>query len=295
MGMIIDEFGEVPFSVLDTKQGRWQKNKQKWKKLGIVGEVGRKVSTYRLNNKGDDISSTPYTSIFDPFLCELMYNWFNIPGGSVLDPFAGGPTRGVVSEKLGYPYTGFDIREEQIDSNIENSKLIGVNPKYICSDSNNIKDYIPEGSMDMVFTCPPYFDLEVYSDDPKDISNMNISDFKSSYKSIIRKCAESLKPNRFAVIVVGDVRGKDGMYINLIDYTKQCFLDTGMGVYNEIILLDQLTSAALRISGNMRSRKVVKVHQNILVFYKGSDHKDIKFDFNEKIISGLTETRLEDW
>ncbi|HXF87125.1 MAG TPA: hypothetical protein VNK48_02075 [Xanthobacteraceae bacterium] len=41
------------------------------------------------------------TSIFDPVLCEIAYRWFCPPGGSVLDPFAGGSVRGIVASRLG--------------------------------------------------------------------------------------------------------------------------------------------------------------------------------------------------
>lgn len=40
-----------------------------------------------------EVASTG-TSIFDPVICEIAYRWFCPPGGTVLDPFAGGSVRG---------------------------------------------------------------------------------------------------------------------------------------------------------------------------------------------------------
>lgn len=68
----------------------------------------------------------------------------------------------------------------------------------------------------MIFSCPPYADLEVYSDDPRDLSNMNKEEFLNAYKTIIQKSSSLLKENRFAVFVIGEVRGKNGAYYNFV-------------------------------------------------------------------------------
>ena len=43
-----------------------------------------------------------------------------------------------------------------------------------------------------------------------------------------------------------------------------------MHLYNDMILADPIGSAGLRARKTFRNRKVVKVHQNILCFYKGN-------------------------
>lgn len=53
-----------------------------------------------------------------------------------------------------------------------------------------------------------------------------------------------------------------------------------MSLYNEIILIETGASTALRAGRYMESRKVAKMHQNILVFYKG-DPKEIKKNFKK--------------
>ena len=55
------------------------------------------------------------TSIFDPVLTELSYRWFNIEGGRILDPFAGGSVRGIVAAKLNMPYVGNDLSEAKLE------------------------------------------------------------------------------------------------------------------------------------------------------------------------------------
>lgn len=210
------------------------------------------------------------TSIFDPVLCEVVYNWFCPEGGIVFDPFAGGSVRGVVAEMLGRYYIGIDLSEKQVDANQMNADKLGVAPAWHCDDSRNMDAYIPDGSADLVFSCPPYHNLEKYSDHPLDLSNMSYSDFIAAYGEIIAKSCEKLKDNRFAVFVVGDIRDKHGAYRDFVGETKRLFMDQGLCLYNENILLEQYGTAPMRASTVFGARrKTVKVHQYVLIFYKG--------------------------
>ncbi len=271
--LLRDKFIEPPFSVLDTKGGNWQKRKRQWKTLGIQSEIGRNVKTFGKftpnqgkKNRFDKIS----TSIFDPALCEIMYHWFCPENGEILDCFAGGSVRGIVANKLGYNYTGIDIRIEQIESNRQQALEIlpvGNQPNWYVGDSNVVLNDFNK-KFDMLFSCPPYSDLEVYSDLDGDISNMSYIEFMKSYKQIIEKSCNLLKSGSFACFVVGEVRDKKGNYIGFVPDTINSFLECGMNFYNEAILLDQLGTACMRANGNMKKQKLVKIHQNILIFKK---------------------------
>lgn len=219
------------------------------------------------------------TSIFDPVLCEIIYNWYCPSSGIVFDPFAGGSVRGVIAEMLGLPYIGIDLSQRQVDANQMNADLFGVCPAWHCDDSRNMDAYIPDGSADLVFSCPPYHNLEKYSNHPQDLSNMNYADFCKAYGEIIAGACRKLKENRFAVFVVGDIRDSKGAYRDFLGLTKRLFMDNGLSLYNESILLEQYTTAPMRAGKQFSaSRKTVKVHQNVLVFYKG-DIKQIKHNF----------------
>jgi DNA modification methylase len=263
-----DTFIEPPFSVLDTKSGNWQRRKKLWSYLGIKSEVGRDVH-YKYGFSGKH-KEKDRTSIFDPALCEVLYKWFCNDGGKILDPFAGGSVRGIVANKLGYKYTGIDIRQEQIDSNREQGlDILEVDnqPNWYCGDSNEVLNGFNK-EFDFVFSCPPYADLEVYSDLDGDISNKPYNEFLNLYESIIEKSSKLLKKDGLACFVVGEVRDKKGNYIGFVPDTIKAFEKCGMKFYNEAILLNAIASASMRANGNMKSKKLVKVHQNILVFKK---------------------------
>jgi hypothetical protein len=225
-----------------------------------------------------NVSEQSGTSIFDPVLCELAYRWFIRQNGKILDPFAGGSVRGVVASKLGYEYTGIDLRPEQIAANEQQAKDITPDklPIWITGDSQNVKELAP-GEYDFIFSCPPYFDLELYSDDKADLSNAgNYDDFIKVYRDIIAGCVSMLKDNCFACFVVGDIRDKKGFYRNFPADTIQAFEDAGMTLYNEAILVTAVGSLPIRVGRQFQSgRKLGKTHQNVLVFYKG-DPKEIK-------------------
>ncbi|HMT72402.1 MAG TPA: class I SAM-dependent methyltransferase [Saprospiraceae bacterium] len=277
--LLRDKFIEPPFSVLDSKSGNWNKRRNKWKALGIKSELGRldaktKNGNYNrlIKNAGHKGHTHTDTSIFDPALAELIYHWFCPEGGLILDPFAGGSVRGIVANYLGFKYTGIDIRQEQIESNREQAlNILPVNnqPQWYVGDSNEVLDIKFNHKFDLIFSCPPYADLEVYSTLKGDISNMNYQDFLVAYKSIIVKAVAHLKKGGFACFVVGEVRDKKGNYIGFVPDTIKAMEDAGLKYYNECIYLNGLAGACLtagRIMGI--SKKVKKVHQNVIIFRK---------------------------
>jgi DNA modification methylase len=275
--LLRDKFIEPPFTVLDCKGGNWQKRKRKWIARGLKSEIGREAKAFNLSNwvneksfNGDKLKSD--VSIFDPVLCEVLYHWFCPDGGTILDPFAGGSVRGIVANYLGYKYSGIDIRQEQVDSNREQAidiLPIENQPQWYVGDSNKLLDDNWNTKFDMVMSCPPYADLEVYSDLEGDISNKPYKQFLELYESIIAKSCKLLKVGGYACFVVGEVRDKNGFYIGFVPDTIKAFEKCGMKFYNEAILLQSgLGAAGMRANGNMKSQKLVKVHQNILVFKK---------------------------
>lgn len=281
-----ERFIVPPFSVLDTRQGYWQERKRQWISEGIESNKGRSQNLTFAIDKTDYMKTgckgvAVQTSIFDPVLCEIMYKWFNVNNGLIYDCFAGGSVRGIIAEILGYKYKGIDLRQEQISENKRQAASIGVSPEWFCDDSLNADKYIDDSSADMIFTCPPYADLEVYSDDKRDISNMSYDDFCKVYSQILSIACKKLKSDRFAVIVIGDVRDKKGAYRQLVDYTRKVLTDNGLILYNDFVLVEQVGTGAIRAPKQFNAlRKAVKVHQNVLVFYKG-DIRKIKDNYQE--------------
>jgi DNA modification methylase len=286
-GPLADRFLMPPFSVLNAREGEWQSRKQKWAAMGIQSELGRgamqsSMASARNLQKGteDEAEDWCTTSIFDPVLCELAYRWFCPFGGQVIDPFCGGSVRGIVAAVMGMRYWGCDLSAQQVQANKEQAVKIcataAAQPEWVCGDARNElaqRADAPFGA-DFIFTCPPYYDLEIYSDLPEDLSNMTWSHFCTAYDDIIAKAGMRLKNNRFACFVVGDIRDKQGAYRNLPGVTTQCFLRAGFTLHNEAILVTSVGTLPVRAAAAFEaSRKLGKTHQTVLVYCKGDAEK----------------------
>ncbi len=284
-GPVAERFLFSPFTVLDAKSGDWLERKRAWLALGLRSEIGRSESLAYNTTKmkadfwrdkmGAELESNDNgTSVFDPVLCELAYRWFCAGGGQVVDPFAGGSVRGIIAAQLGLNYWGCDLRAEQVSANREQAATIcdAVMPEWVCGDSMETLSDAPDA--DFIFSCPPYGDLEVYSDDPADLSNMEWHTFVAAYKRIILRAVGRLKHDRFACFVVGDFRDNKGFYRDFVSTTIRAFEECGARLYNEAILATPVGSACMRVTKQFdASRKMAKTHQNVLVFCKGDPRK----------------------
>jgi len=282
-GAMGDTFLFPPFSVLNAREGAWQDRKRAWEAMGLVANDGTRDGVLGVNSaarsmakyNGKEVNATldASTSIFDPVLCELMYRWFCPPGGSILDPFAGECTKGIVAAALGYDYTGIELRQDQVQANIKQAAAAGVAPLWLCGDSAKLDATLGEDMMyDMVWTSPPYYDLEEYSEDKgKDGSAMaRYSLFMSWYENVFKQAVAHLKYRRFLVVKVGEIRDEDGIYHGFVPDNIACFKRLGLHYYNEIILVTAVGSLPIRAGGQFRGgRKIGKTHQNVLVFWKG--------------------------
>ncbi|HUU94349.1 MAG TPA: class I SAM-dependent methyltransferase [Phycisphaerae bacterium] len=231
-----------------------------------------------ITDMGRAASTDAGTSVFDPVLCELAYRWFCPTAGLVLDPFAGGSVRGIVAALLGRRYYGIDLSAGQLEANREQAEAICPEAARLEWHAGDAADLLPEApEADFIFSCPPYGDLERYSDDPVDLSTMEWHTFCANYKRIIMRAAKRLKPNRFACFVVGNYRGRDGCYRDLVGATIAGFADQGMALYNDAVLVTAVGSLPIRVGKQFRSgRKLGKTHQNALVFVKGDWRKAAK-------------------
>lgn len=214
------------------------------------------------------------TSVFDPVLTELMYKWFCPQGGRILDPFAGGSTRGIVAEVLGYDYTGVECRGDQVRSNVSQADALEIAPNWIHGDSTVLGSLLDNhDDYDLIFTCPPYYDLEFYSGGDGDGSmHDTYEEFIDWYQMVFAQAVAKLKENRFLVVVVGEARDrKTGAMYGFVPDNFNVFNELGLVYYNEMILATSVGSLIMR-AGKIfdQVRKIGKQHQNVLVFYKGN-------------------------
>lgn len=309
-GPLARRFTMPPFTVLDARSGEWQWRKRQWLSLGIKSELGRgaartfgqdlmrgehivgekrhktvpgggagKSSAWMFRKPDGRYEASDNAqaegvgcSVFDPVLCELCYRWFCPPGGQIVDCFSGGSVRGIVASLLGFRYWGCDLRREQIEANEQQAAEIckANRPTWVCGDALELLDSAPDA--DFILSCPPFGDLERYSDDPRDLSTMSdYPTFIGAYKRVVLRCVKKLKPGCFACFVVGDFRDrKTGNLRGFTADTINAFRECGAELYNDAVFVQPCGSLPVRVSAQFeKSRKLGRTHQTVLIFKKG--------------------------
>lgn len=279
---LLGRFGIPPLTVFDRRQGYWQNRKRAWIGMGIASGDGRDGALAFVGREdADDFLSEKIlavsggTSIFDPVIAEILLRWYCPPAGKVYDPFAGGSVRGIVTMALGRHYRGRDVREEQIEANIAQAVSFvdrhgdaGGTAIWDHADGTTAYDGTP---VDMILTCPPYGDLEVYSEQADDISTMSRDDFADAYMDAVVNAVNALAPNRFSCWVVGNYRDKrSGDLVDLVGLTIGAHLAAGARFHTENIIVDPVGTGAMRAAATFKAlRRPIRVHQQCLVFVKG--------------------------
>jgi hypothetical protein len=103
---------------------------------------------------------------------------------SVLDPMEGGGTTREVCADMAIDYAGFDLR----------------------SGTDSLRDDIGAG-YDLIFWHPPYHDMKIYSDDPRDLSRAgSLAAFEVLLREGFWRFFELLAPGGRLAILIGDMR-----------------------------------------------------------------------------------------
>jgi DNA modification methylase len=265
MVTVKDKYGFVPTSVL-----YFVKNSQQT--LGFLGNQ-------ELRKNSVDNSSSFSMSEFSPPLAEFIIKYWSNEGDLILDPFHGWGTRCFEAIRIKRNYIGYDISpvtSNDVRKHLEEFKkkmLAGGigNAELMCGDGIKIEGVV-KNSVDMIFTCPPYFNIEKYES-----INGQLSDF-NDYQAFLCKLHEGaknyynvLKNGKFCVFVVGDWREEGQLRLfgkDVIDV----FCQAGFILYD--FLINKLNSAAVVGCGNFdESNFVTKSHEYVLVFKKDLNMK----------------------
>ncbi|MBO0819204.1 MAG: ParB N-terminal domain-containing protein, partial [Actinobacteria bacterium] len=309
---LADQFMAAPFDVLDGRGGWWGNRKRQWLALGIRSEegrfggegspafkggwmrgdaqrhgtrqlqeqtIGRKLTAEEIAAEGH---GTQAASVFDPVLCELACRWFSPPGGAVIDPFAGGSVRGIVAAVLGRAYAGCELSARQVAANVEQAAEIlpgcaaPGSARWDTGDSQAWR--LTAKSADLLFTCPPYYDTEVYSDDPRDLSAMAPEEFDRAMAVILQRCTVALRPDRFAVIVTGDSRDKrTGQMRDLRGRVIAVAEAGGLRYMAGAVHVTPSWSLAVSAARQFKGRRTLgRMHDDVLVFCKGDPGRAAK-------------------
>ena len=216
----------------------------------------------------------------------LIEIYTNKPNQIILDPFMGSGSTLIAAQIMKMKGVGFDINKEYCNmakyrlDNTYKDMFCSLNYKIFCDSALNIKKYLPHNSVDLSITSPPYWDIlnrnrtadrkkiQNYGDSKLDFGNIeNYNNFLLSLQKLFKEVYDVLKPKRYCIVVVMDIRKNSTLYQLHSDLTNK-MQDIGF-VLNDIIIWDrQKDYNNMRPLGYPYSFIVNKVHEYILIFKK---------------------------
>lgn len=260
------------FSIFDGRSGIWQERTRKWREIltkDLQGESREKV----LASEEGIYGSEGDVSLFNPTLAEVLVRAFTKEGDKVIVPF-GELTKVAIPGLYNRDVTGIELRKEQVDLNNKITGQLGLtNVNTIEGDALNENLY-PEA--DFIYSCPPYLDLEKYSELKEDLSNQSEAEFFTSMQKFIQICYKKLKNDCFFVLIFGNIRRPDGSIVDITSKVSELATKEGFKLYNDIVYLQPLGTSSMRSSQFVKTRKVVRNHEKVLIFKKGEETGAIK-------------------
>jgi len=266
MPTVKEQLGYLPESVWHlTKGGYWGQ---------FIKDSGDPLGEVKSGVNAD----MPY-SIFNPVLAERVYRYWSEEEGMVLDPFAGRTTRGLVARVLGRDYEGYEIAPKTFEQTKAN--LAGIEDCWqpdlfsncqlgkwqLHNADGTILANTPDGSKDLVSTCPPYWKVEKYEQCIDQLSQINdYFVFLDRMKECGVNCYRVLKRGGFCCFVVADFRFNGRFYAFHADLIAQ-FDTSGLAIHD--IIVNKLNSPF--VTGAQQAfdtRRTLKIHEYIIVWRK---------------------------
>lgn len=190
----------------------------------------------------------------------------------ILDQFAGGGTTLVEAKLLNRDIIGIDVNDvalnrckEKIDFQHE-----GADGKVFLrkGDARNL-DFIPDNSIDLICTHPPYANIIEYSEDiEEDLSHLKINEFLEEMKKVASESYRVLKKDKFCAVLMGDTR-KNGHMIPLSFYVMQVFENVGFKL-KEMIIKEQHNCKATGFwkTNSIKYNFLLIAHEHLFIFRK---------------------------
>ncbi len=209
---------------------------------------------------------------WSPYIPRNILLRYSQEGDLVLDQFAGGGTTLVEAKLLNRDIIGVDVNDtalerckEKIDFDYEPAK---GNVYIKKGDARNL-DFIPNASIDLICTHPPYANIIKYSENvPEDLSLLKIKDFLLEMKKVASECYRVLKEDKFCAVLMGDTRQKGNMIPMSFDVMR-IFEDTGFKL-KELIIKEQHNCKATGYwkTNSIKYNFLLIAHEYLFVFKK---------------------------
>lgn len=265
-------YGIIPYSIWDTNDPQYSNPILKYLKERN-GQSTRENTLKSYGGAGENTAYTSTTSYFNPKLARIVYSSYCPPGGTIFDPFAS-VVRPYVAKILGYNYTGCEVRKEECDkiNSLLNTVLSTDNEVNVIH--TDCRNYTTDKKYDCIFTCPPYWNLETYSNQSNDMSAIeDYNIFLQEMEKVYVTCKELMHDDSYCCFVVADFRDYNEGRKNvnrLVPFVSDMIRtgeNAGLILYDKVICQKPLGTAPSRLK-LWNNRKTVRIHEELLVFRK---------------------------
>lgn len=211
-----------------------------------------------------------YRGNWSPYIPRNVILRYSQEGDTVLDQFVGGGTTAVEAKLTGRNFIGIDINPHAVElsqnkCNFEFETNVDISIRQ--GDARTLD--LPDESIDLICTHPPYSDIIKYSEDiDGDLSHLSIKPFLSEMGKVADECYRVLKKDKFCAILMGDTR-KKGMVQPLAFETMRIFELAGFKV-KEIIIKEQHNCKATGFwkTNSVKHNFLLLAHEYLFVFKK---------------------------
>lgn len=222
-----------------------------------------------------------YHGNFVPQIPNQLFSRYTKKGDWIMDPFMGSGTSLIEAQRLGRNSIGIELQKKVFDatsSRVRTESVPGVKSITLNANSKNIdlSDVLIEhniNNVQFIIFHPPYWDIIKFSDDPDDLSNIDLlDDFKSSFIGIIDNLVKYLENGRYCALVIGD-KYSDGQITPLGFICMNLFLKKGFILKAIIVKNIGDTDGKSKQQGLWRYRAMssdyyIFKHEYIMVFKK---------------------------
>lgn len=209
---------------------------------------------------------------WSPYIPRNIILRYSQEGDLVLDQFAGGGTTLVEAKLLNRDIIGIDVNDVALERCREKTSFDyePVEGKVFINKGDARKlDKIPDESIDLICTHPPYADIIKYSEDiENDLSRLKVRDFLGQMKPVAFESFRVLKKGKFCAILMGDTRQK-GCMIPMSFEVMRIFQDAGFTL-KELIIKQQHNCKATGYwkTNSVKYNFLLIAHEYLFVFRK---------------------------
>ena len=211
-----------------------------------------------------------YRGNWSPYIPRNVILRYSAEGDTVLDQFVGGGTTAVEARLTHRNFIGFDINPDAVALSTQKCNFEFETP---CTTTIRLGDArsldLPDESIDLVCTHPPYADIIQYSEGIEgDLSHLDMEAFLPEIYKVAEESFRVLKKDKFCVVLMGDTR-KKGMVQPLAFETMTMFQLTGFKL-KEIIIKEQHNCQATGYwkTNSIKYNFLLLAHEYLFVFKK---------------------------